>query len=75
MKTNFVLTTLVHFGNYEIKVLSLSKEEGLSILRRTFEEEQSSRPETLRSIYSFEELEEGGDVHQIDIKLGESIWV
>lgn len=68
------LTTLEHFGSYELTVATETKEEGIVALQKEFNRANKERG-AFASSYTFKELLEGGSVGQTQLKLGKVEWL
>lgn len=75
MNNTVTLTRLTHFGGYELTVITLNAQEGISALRQEFCKEQQRRGQELQSNYTFEQLLSGGDISQLKMPLGKVEWL
>jgi len=68
------LTTLTHFGSYDLTVVTENAEDGLIAINKEFNRAQKERGE-FKSEYSFNELVTGGDVHQTELEINKVEWL
>jgi hypothetical protein len=69
------LTQLTHFGDYNLTVLTLTKEKGISAIEKDFEFAQQERQDSVQSLYNFKDLLEEGQVRQYHMNTDKVEWI